>query len=160
MSSDAVTFRLARASDAPAMSVMTRALIEAGLPARYSAARVARLIASADHTTLVADSPTGVRAFAVMMFGDERAHLVLLCVEPELQRQGIGRALVDWLVLSAQVAGVASIHLELRADNVPAYAFYRALGFSETLLVPGYYEGRIAARRMIRILRVQAASPG
>lgn len=160
MSSDAVTFRLARASDAQAMADMTRSLIEAGLPARYTAARVARLIASHDHTTLVADSPTGVRGFAVMLFGDERAHLVLLCVDPELQRSGIGRALVGWLVESAQIAGIASIHLELRADNVRALAFYRALGFSETLIVPGYYEGRIAARRMIRILRVQAASPG
>ena len=66
---------------------------------------------------------------------------------------GIGRRLIDWLVESARVAGIASIHLELRADNVSAQAFYRALGFSETLVVPGYYDGRVSARRMLRMLR-------
>ncbi|TWO72465.1 GNAT family N-acetyltransferase [Caenimonas sedimenti] len=160
MATDAVTFRLARASDAPAMAAMTRSLIEAGLPPRYTEHRMARLIASREHTALAAVGADGVQGFAIMQFGDERAHLVLLGVSAPLQRGGIGRALVEWLVESAQVAGIASIHLELRADNVGAKAFYESLGFSETLVVPGYYEGRIAARRMIRVLRVQAASPG
>ena len=31
---------------------------------------------------------------------------------------------------------------------------YRALGFSETIRVPGYYRGRESALRMIRMLRV------
>jgi len=35
-----------------------------------------------------------------------------------------------------------------------AYTFYRALGFSETIRVPGYYRGRESALRMIRMLRV------
>jgi ribosomal-protein-alanine N-acetyltransferase len=160
MASDAVTFRLARASDAPAMAAMTRSLVEAGLPPRYTEHRMARLIASREHTALVAAGPDGVQGLAIMLFGEERAHLVLLCVAASLQRGGMGRALVEWLVESAQVAGIASIHLELRADNAGAMAFYRSLGFSETLLVPGYYEGQIAARRMVRVLRVQAASPG
>jgi ribosomal protein S18 acetylase RimI-like enzyme len=31
--------------------------------------------------------------------------------------------------------------------------FYRRLGFTETTLVPGYYDGRIAARSMQLALR-------
>ncbi len=160
MASDAVTFRLARASDAPAMTAMTRSLVEAGLPPRYTEHRMARLIAARDNTTLVAAGPEGVQGLAIMLFGEERAHLVLLCVAAAAQRGGVGRALVEWLVESAQVAGIASIHLELRADNAGALAFYEALGFRETLIVPGYYEGQFAARRMARVLREQAASPG
>jgi ribosomal protein S18 acetylase RimI-like enzyme len=48
---------------------------------------------------------------------------------------------------------MASVHLELRAGNRSAIDFYRALGFSQTLLVSGYYQGRENALRMIRVLR-------
>jgi ribosomal protein S18 acetylase RimI-like enzyme len=95
-----------------------------------------------------------------MEFGDERAHLVLLAVRPSHRRLGIGQRLLDWLLESARIAGMASIHLELRAANDAARRFYRAMGFYETVLVPGYYrsgEGRKeGALRMLRVLR----SPG
>jgi ribosomal-protein-alanine N-acetyltransferase len=94
--------------------------------------------------------------FAIMEFGDDRAHLVLLAVQPRHRRHGIGRRLVDWLLESARTAGIESVHLELRANNEAAQRFYRALGFSETVLLPRYYNGREAAMRMIRVLR----SPG
>ena len=94
--------------------------------------------------------PTGppVLGFAVMRFGDTQAHLALLCVQPQQRQQGIGRRLIDWLTASARVAGISTIGLELRADNAAALGFYRRLGFVETALVPGYYDDRIAARRM------------
>ena len=38
--------------------------------------------------------------------------------------------------------------------NPAAYALYRDAGFTETVRVPGYYRGREAAVRMIRVLRV------
>ena len=89
-----------------------------------------------------------VLGFAVMRFGDTQAHLALLCVQPQQRQQGIGRRLIDWLTASARVAGISMIGLELRADNAAALGFYRRLGFVETALVPGYYDSRIAARRM------------
>ena len=104
------------------------------------------------------DGQAGIpQGFAVMQFGDERAHLVLLCVHAQQQRRGLGRALHDWLLKSAQVAGMASIALELRADNSTAMAFYRSLGYREVDTVAGYYDGRIAARRMLRHLREDLA---
>jgi len=89
-----------------------------------------------------------------MEFGDERAHLVLLAVRPLKRRAGIGRRLLDWLMESARTAGIESVHLELRAGNEAARGFYRAMGFSESVTVPGYYRGREAALRMLRVLRV------
>ena len=41
---------------------------------------------------------------------------------------GIGRRLHEWLIEPARVAGIASIRLELRADNAAALSFYRRLG--------------------------------
>ncbi|MFZ2652172.1 MAG: GNAT family N-acetyltransferase [Burkholderiaceae bacterium] len=135
------------------MALMSRDLIEAGLAWRYSPSRVAGLITEPETSALVACDGARLLGFAVMQFGDERAHITLLCVLPAQQRRGIGRRLLAWLFTSAQVAGISTIHLELRADNEPARMFYRALGFSETIVVPGYYEGRFAARRMVRMLR-------
>lgn len=159
MAARAVTLRLARASDAPVMASMSRDLIEVGLAWRYSPQRIAALIDESECVALVACDGAELLGFAVMQFGDERAHLSLLCVQAARQRRGIGRRLLEWLLESARVAGIASIHLELRADNEAALRFYRALGFSETILVPGYYEGRLAARRMVRVLRRAAAPP-
>jgi ribosomal protein S18 acetylase RimI-like enzyme len=150
MSDRAVTLRLARPADAAAMAAMSRDFIEAGLAWRYSPARIARLIAHREVSSLVADDGSGPQGFAIMEFGDERAHLVLLCVQPALRRRGLGRHMIEWMLRSAQVAGMASIRLELRADNLGAQSFYAALGFEEEGLVPGYYDGRVAARRMIR----------
>lgn len=153
MAERAVTLRLARAEDAPAMASMSRDLIEAGLAWRYSPQRVGAMIATAETSALVACDGALLLGFAVMQFGDEHAHLSLLCVLPPQQRRGIARRLLAWLLESASVAGMASVHLELRADNEAARMFYRSCGFSETILVPGYYEGRLAARRMVRVLR-------
>jgi len=94
-----------------------------------------------------------------MNFGDERAHLVLLAVRPALRQRGVGRRIVEWLIESAMTAGLSSVHVEMRAQNTAAHAFYRALGFSETLRLAGYYRGRETAIRMLRVLRTGAATP-
>jgi ribosomal protein S18 acetylase RimI-like enzyme len=154
MVSHAITLRLARRTDSGAMALMSRDFVETGLGWRYSAERIGRLISDRETSAVVAcDADGTLQGFAVMQFGDEHAHLVLLCVRPRQRRRGIGRRLVDWLLESAQVAGMARVDLELRADNDAAHAFYLRLGFSETRIVPAYYASHIAARRMSRTLR-------
>jgi ribosomal-protein-alanine N-acetyltransferase len=148
-----VVLDFARPGDAPALAVMARDLIESGLGWSYRPERFVQLIANDEVVALVArvnDRPVG---FAVMEFGDERGHLVVLAVQPRHQRSGIARSLVEWLLRSARTAGLTSIHVELRAANMPAYRLYRSLGFVETLRVPGYYRGRETAIRMILMLR-------
>jgi ribosomal-protein-alanine N-acetyltransferase len=152
----AITVRLAEARDAQAIALMSRDLVESGLGWKYDAARVFKAIRDRETLAPVACDRGRIAGFAVMEFGDERAHLVLLAVRPAHRRLGIGRRLLEWLVDSARTAGIASVHLELRAGNEAAQGFYRAMGFDETIVVPGYYRGREAALRMIRVLR----SPG
>ena len=152
-----MTLRPARVQDARAMAEMSRELIEAGLGWRYTPRRMTALIRDPETVALVACHGSRIQGFAVMQFGDVHAHLALLCVQPTQQLRGIGRRLNEWLVESARVAGIASIRLELRADNAAALSFYCRLGFTETQLVPGYYDGRIAARRMTLLLH--AATP-
>ena len=142
------------------LAAMSRDLVEAGLGWRYRAQSVRQLIVDAETVTLVARSGEAVAGFGIMQFGDERAHLVLLAVRPDFRRRGIARRVIQWLVESAATAGVASIHVELRARNTGAYAFYRTIGFAETLRVPGYYAGRETAIRMLRLLRTPAGRSG
>jgi ribosomal-protein-alanine N-acetyltransferase len=159
MTAHAITVRLAGQRDAQAIALMSRDLVESGLGWKYDAARILKAIRNADTLTPVACDRGRIAGFAIMEFGDERAHLVLLAVRPSQRRMGIGRRLVEWLVESARTAGIASLHLELRAGNEAARGFYRAIGFDETIVVPGYYRGREAALRMIRVLRAAGPVP-
>jgi [ribosomal protein S18]-alanine N-acetyltransferase len=139
--------------DAQTLALMSRDLIETGLGWAYRKDRIARLIGNPEAAAIVArdgDHPIG---FAIMTFGDERAHLVLLAVRPTHRQRGIARRLLGWLVDSALTAGMASIHVELRVENDAARTLYHAAGFAETLRVPGYYAGRETAIRMMRLLR-------
>lgn len=156
MSAVDIELGFADGGDAARLARLARDLIEAGLGWGYRAQRIAELIADPDTVTLVARDRGNVLGFAVMRFGDERAHLVLLAVEPAHQRRGVARRMIEWLVDSARVAGMTSVHVELRARNAAAFAFYRSLGFVETFRVPGYYRGRETAVRMLQMLRRQA----
>ena len=170
MTQRAITIRLAEPSDAQAVALMSRDFIEAGLGWKYDAQRVLRAIRDRDMLAVVAcegsKSAAGrgaITGFAIVEFGDERAHLVLLAVRPSHRRLGIGKRLFQWLLESACTAGMASIHLELRASNDAARRFYRAMGFYETVLVPGYYRGgegrKEGALKMLRVLRVPGPVP-
>ena len=173
MTPRAITIRLAEPRDAQAVAMMSRDFVESGLGWKYDAARVLRAIRDRETLAVVAcesgksaasgTSRGALTGFAIMEFGDERAHVVLLAVRPSHRRLGIGQRLLEWLLESARVAGMASIHLELRAGNDAARRFYRAMGFYETVLVPGYYRGgegrKEGALRMLRVVRVPGPVP-
>jgi ribosomal-protein-alanine N-acetyltransferase len=144
----------ARLSDAARLAAMSRALIEAGLRPKWDARRIGWHVSDAESVVLTARSERAIAGFAVMRFGDDTAHLNLLAVDPAYRRRGIARRLLTWLEESALTAGTWLIGLELRAGNLAAQEFYRALGYRETARVPGYYQGIEAALRMERDVRV------
>jgi ribosomal-protein-alanine N-acetyltransferase len=152
-----LNLRLATPEDADEIALMSRDLIEHGLGWSWTRARVARNIKHRETTTVMACYSQRVVGFAIMRFGDQHAHLNLLAVKPAAQRAGVGRALVRWLEESARVAGITGIHLEVRATNLDARRFYRALGFQELALLPRYYRGIESAVWMARDLRLRTA---
>jgi ribosomal-protein-alanine N-acetyltransferase len=154
-----LALRLGTPSDAPILALMSRDLVETGLGWEYRPGRIAALIDDAETLSVVAHDGERVLGFAILSLGDEHAHLILLAVRLQHQRRGIGRRLVQWLIESCQAAGVASVHVELRARNAAAIALYESTGFAETLRVPGYYRGRETAIRMVRVLRVPGRMP-
>lgn len=154
-------FRLARPSDAYEIAVMSRYLVEVGLRGwSWHPERVLKAIRAPDTNVLVATVKNKLVGFAIMEFGDTKAHLSLLAVKPSHQRCGIGRQMVHWLEEAALTAGISTIQLELRANNFGARCFYKMLGFKETAYIPGYYRNVETAVRMTRDIRRVIPQPG
>ena len=144
--------RLAQDQDAAAIAQLSRDAIETGLGWTWRPQRVAASIRDPQSLCIVA----GVRpilGFCITQFGEELAHLSLLAVDPRHRRRGLGARLVSWTVASARTAGIAAIHVEMRANNSEARSFYQTLGFELGELVRGYYQGVESAQRMVLRLR-------
>ena len=75
----------------------------------------------------------------------DEAVLLNVCVAPEAQGLGYGRALSNHLIACAGTAGAEKVFLEVRMSNRPAMTLYAALGFREIGRRPNYY--RTAAGR-------------
>ena len=64
----------------------------------------------------------------------------MIAVESEHQCQGIGSALLAELMNTAETRGCSGVFLYVRADNPGARRLYRRLGFTETGILPGFYQ--------------------
>jgi ribosomal protein S18 acetylase RimI-like enzyme len=60
------------------------------------------------------------------------AHLARLAVRPEVQGEGIGRALLADLVQSGAQRGISRLTVNTQSDNTASLALYRKTGFHET----------------------------
>lgn len=76
---------------------------------------------------------------ARIMAGD--AELLLLAVSRDAQRDGVGRALLDRFVATAEARGAERMHLEVRDGN-PAVHLYQRAGFRPVGRRKNYYRGR------------------
>lgn len=155
MTATTFTLRLARPADATLIAAMSRDYIEDGLRWTWRPGRVARQIGDRETVVLIALDSRRLAGFAIMSYGDESAHLNLLAVDPAYRLRGLGRTMMTWLEKSASTAGSFKITLEVRARNLGARCFYRALGYKEVVMLRGYYQGAEDAARMHRDLRAR-----
>ena len=98
------------------------------------------------------DVPAG---YGILSLGAGEAHVLNLCVHPNLRRRGLGRMLLTHLLEVAEDHGAVEIFLEVRPTNTEALAMSLACGFNEVGLRHGYYpaaKGRedamVLARRL------------
>ncbi len=137
--------RAAHRSEAAAIATLSRLHVEHGLKWRWTPPKERKQMDDPDTMTLVASVQGDFAGFAIMHFGDTRAHLVLLAVDPRFRKSGIGSALLSWLESSCVTAGILDVRLEVRAGNQLAQRFYRNRGFAAVGRIPGYYDRREAA---------------
>ena len=69
---------------------------------------------------------------AAVMAGYEghRGWINYLAVDPDHQRRGFGRAILDAAEVRLRACGCPKINLQVRASNADVIAFYRRLGFA------------------------------
>lgn len=85
---------------------------------------------------LVAEQEESVFGFLLYrVTGPDECEILNLAVDPSHRRAGAGRSLVGWLVSNY----AADIHLEVRAGNEGAKAFYQSCGFIPTGRRTAYY---------------------
>jgi ribosomal-protein-alanine N-acetyltransferase len=146
--------RLASAAHAAAIAALSRDSIEQGLPWSWRPERIVRAIRDPDTNVAVAGPPEALEGFAIMIYRDEEAHLVLFAVRPDKRRQGIGSALLAWLEDVARTAGMRRICLEARRDNVPARNFYSEHGYHEREIERDRYARGVDGVSLEKWLRV------
>jgi ribosomal-protein-alanine N-acetyltransferase len=144
---------LALPSDAVAIAALSRRAIEQGLDWRWTPHRVMNCMADAETNVVVARRGNDLLGFAIMGYGDEDAHVLLLATQPRCRRQGVGSALLTWLEATARVAGIGTLRLEARSDNAGARAFYQHHGFQHVDQRAGYYQGVADAVRLVKTLK-------
>ncbi|MGI0485659.1 ribosomal protein S18-alanine N-acetyltransferase [Pantanalinema rosaneae CENA516] len=70
----------------------------------------------------------------------DEAHITLVGIHPQYQRQGLGQVMLIALLQAAQIRGLKRSTLEVRASNQSAIALYSKFGFQEAGRRRRYYE--------------------
>ena len=83
-----------------------------------------------------------IGGYFLMSIAAGEAHVLNVCVAPELQGRGYGRALLHALLKIARARRVDRVFLEVRPSNAGAIALYDAEGFNEIGRRPRYYPAR------------------
>ena len=97
------------------------------------------LALSGSHLTVArwGDKVAGFLLFREIL---DESELLLIGVDPDYQKLGVGAALLEAYVTHCLGQGIRRLHLEVRGDN-PARRFYTSHGFQEIGLRVNYYRG-------------------
>jgi ribosomal-protein-alanine N-acetyltransferase len=96
-----------------------------------------------------------IEGYGIISVAAGEAHLLNLCVRPELKRRGIGTRILAHLVSLARRHEAEVIFLEVRRSNLAALELYRKMDFNELGFRKDYYpaaEGREDALILARVL--------
>jgi ribosomal-protein-alanine N-acetyltransferase len=80
----------------------------------------------------VVEVESRVIAYQLSTGGAFGAHLARLAVMPEEQGHGVGRALVEELILHMQKSGGSRVTVNTQSNNAASLALYSRLGFRRT----------------------------
>jgi GNAT superfamily N-acetyltransferase len=135
-----VTIRTAAAADAPELArvINDAFIVEAffKIGNRTSAAEIAGLIAQGGEFLVIDGAPGRIAGCVYLRCNSGRAYFGMLSIDPPLQGQGLGRALIEAAEARARGQGcrVMDIHIVNLREELPAY--YRRFGYAETGTLP------------------------
>ena len=100
------------------------------------------------------DASAQMIGYFLLMLSVDEAHLLNIAVQREAQGQGIGRLLLDRVVVLARELGMKSILLEARPSNERAVRVYRRYGFAGIGMRRGYYPAAGSSREDAIVMRL------
>ena len=111
----------------------------------WSASTMADELADTNTHYLVAfapDTPNKIVAYAGLLAprGAFTSDIQTITVAPSARGGGLGRVLMQTLIVEARARGAREMFLEVRADNPGARRLYERLDFAEIGVRPRYYQ--------------------
>lgn len=119
------------------------------------ALETAAFTADAWSRDMMTDEVTSIHnAYSVAVLGDvlvgyaglrapsnaREADVQTIAVAPDARGRGLGRALMERMLVQARERRMREVFLEVRADNPVARGLYQSLGFVELGVRPRYYQ--------------------
>lgn len=80
-----------------------------------------------------------VDGYGIMSIAAGEAHILNLCVRPEVRHHGLGRKILNYLVDLARRHDADTVLLEVRPSNRAAVSLYHQSGFNEVGTRRNYY---------------------
>jgi len=80
-----------------------------------------------------------IAGFAIVSAVLDEASLLNFCVRPAWQNQGVGRSMLEFLLMQARAGNIKRYFLDVRASNEVAIHLYESLGFKRISVRKDYY---------------------
>lgn len=107
----------------------------------------------AGYTSIALERDGELAGYSILSVAAGEAHLLNICVAPELQGQGIGRRLLEYMLERARLAGAGKLFLEVRPSNRRALKVYRRAGFEIIGTRRDYYRAAAGKEDAVVLLR-------
>jgi len=91
---------------------------------------------------LIGEEAGQIAGFALSRLIVDEAELLLIAVDPQFRRRGIGGRLLEASINQASARGATRLHLEMRVGN-PAIDLYQRFGFIPVGRRHDYYRGKL-----------------
>jgi len=91
------------------------------------------------HAWVYIDPYDVIIGFAIVQLVLDEAHLLNICVRPDMQGQGYGRRILEHIIDHAMSKSATLLVLEVRQSNQRAQSLYEQFGFNEMTVRRGYY---------------------
>ena len=98
-------------------------------------------------TVLVGRTGGAIVATAMVGHDGHRGWVYYVAVDPDRQKKGLGRAIMDAAEQWLRAAGLPKLQLLVRRENAQAGAFYQSIGYEEadTIVFAKWIDGRANA---------------
>jgi ribosomal-protein-alanine N-acetyltransferase len=112
----------------------------------------------AGYYSLVLEIDGVVSGYAIMSIASSEAHVLNLCVHPDVRHFGYGRRLLNALLFKAEDAATQQVFLEVRPSNRAAIELYLSAGFQQIGIRPAYYQASNGRENAIVLALTLASS--